>query len=142
MGQSRAPKTQFLQRYALLSFFVLAFALTWAYWIPQALSSRDLLQASVPEFLAIVAGYGPALAALIVTWFVSGRSGVRELMRRLILWRVGIRWYAVALLLPAAQTLTALGFSCCLAANASCNQAHRRLPLAQRGRRFGCRSPR
>jgi membrane protease YdiL (CAAX protease family) len=34
---------------------------------------------------------------------------VRELGRRLILWRVGTRWYAVALLLPAAQTLTTFG---------------------------------
>ena len=97
------------RRYALLSFFVLAFALTWAYWIPTALTARGLLYVSIPGLLAIVAGYGPALAALIVTWRVNGTSGLSALGRRLVLWRVHFRWYVVALMLPAAQTLAALG---------------------------------
>jgi membrane protease YdiL (CAAX protease family) len=37
----------------------------------------------------------------------EGKSGVVGLLRRMVRWRVGLRWYAVALLLPVAVTLTA-----------------------------------
>jgi membrane protease YdiL (CAAX protease family) len=93
----------------LLLFFVLAFAFTWAYWVPRALASRGWLDVNVPDALAVVAGYGPALAAVIVTALTSGRTGLRELGRRLVLWRVGVQWWGAALGLHAAMTLAALG---------------------------------
>jgi membrane protease YdiL (CAAX protease family) len=62
----------------------------------------------VPDALSLLAGYGPALAAILVTAAVSGRSGLRALGRRLVLWRVGLQWYTVALLLPAAMMLGGL----------------------------------
>jgi membrane protease YdiL (CAAX protease family) len=40
----------------------------------------------------------PTVAALIVTALTSGRAGVRALLRKLLIWRVGLRWYAVAIL--------------------------------------------
>lgn len=105
-----APRiSQAFQRYQLVIFFVLAYGFTWAYWVPQALVLRGLLDGKVPEFLSIVAGYGPALAAIIVTGIVSGRAGLGQLFRRLVLWRVGIQWYVVVLFLPVATSLTALG---------------------------------
>ena len=107
MNGSRVSQT--FQRYQLVIFFVLAYGFTWAYWVQQALVLRGLLDGKVPEFLSIVAGYGPALAAIIVTGIVSGRAGLGQLFRRLVLWRVGIQWYVVALFLPAATALTALG---------------------------------
>jgi uncharacterized protein len=59
--------------------------------------------------LALLAG--PPVAGLVVTGLVSGRVGYGELLARLFRWRVGARWYAVALL-PApvllATTLFAL----------------------------------
>ena len=47
-------------------------------------------------------GSGPFLAALLVVGLAEGRTGVRDLFRRMLRWRVGWRWYAIALLLPAA----------------------------------------
>jgi membrane protease YdiL (CAAX protease family) len=40
---------------------------------------------------------GPALAALVVTSIESGRAGVRQMLLRIVQWRVGIHWYIVAL---------------------------------------------
>jgi hypothetical protein len=37
-----------------------------------------------------------------------GKSGVKELLSRMVRWRVGIRWYAVALLSPVALVLVAV----------------------------------
>jgi membrane protease YdiL (CAAX protease family) len=52
-------------------------------------------------------GFGPFLAALVVLALTEGKSGVGRLVRRMVRWRVGLRWYAVALLLPILVTLTA-----------------------------------
>jgi hypothetical protein len=41
---------------------------------------------------------GPSLTGLLLTGLVSGRAGLRDLRARLLRWRGGARWYAVALL--------------------------------------------
>jgi len=43
---------------------------------------------------------GPSVAGLLMSSLVSGRGGLRELLGHLTTWRVGGRWYAVALLAP------------------------------------------
>jgi CAAX protease family protein len=86
-----------VRRYPLTEFFVLAVALSWWPWI---LYSLDL--APYP-----IVGFGPFLAALIVLAVTEGKRGVIGLLRRMVRWRVGLQWYAVALLLPVVVTLTA-----------------------------------
>ena len=86
-----------IRRYPLITFFVLACALSWWPWI---LYSLDLLPNPI-------VGFGPFLAALVVLALTEGKSGVGRLVRRMVRWRVGLRWYAVALLLPILVTLTA-----------------------------------
>jgi membrane protease YdiL (CAAX protease family) len=41
--------------------------------------------------LALIAG--PTLASFLVTAITTGRAGVRQLLRRYVLWRVGLQWY-------------------------------------------------
>ena len=86
-----------VRRYPLIAFFVLAFALLWWAW---PLYYFDLSPNPI-------IGFGPFLAALIVLALTEGRSGVGRLLRRMVRWRVGLRWYAVALLLPVVVTLAA-----------------------------------
>lgn len=45
----------------------------------------------------VFAPLGPALAAVVVTGVLEGRSGVRRLLGRITQWRVGLHWYGVAL---------------------------------------------
>jgi len=98
-------------RHPLVAFFVLAFVLTWANWIPQVLAARGLYSLSVPGFIGILAGYGPALAAIIVTSIAAGRPGLRRLFGRMLRWRVGLGWYAIAIITPVAITATAIGLN-------------------------------
>ena len=87
----------FIRRYPLITFFVLACALSWWPWV---LYSIDLLPTPI-------VGFGPFLAALVVLALTRGKTGVVGLLRRMVRWRVGLQWYAAALGLPIGVTLTA-----------------------------------
>jgi uncharacterized protein len=79
-----------VKRHPLITFFVLAFGLSWLAAIPYALG----------WFPVPILTFGPSLAAVIVAALTGGRAGLRELMSRCLRWRVGLGWYAVALLSP------------------------------------------
>jgi uncharacterized protein len=97
-----------VKRHPLISFFVLAYALSWWPWVLYAL---DLSPQPI-------VGFGPFLAAIVVLLITRGKTGIVELLRRMVRWRVGLRWYAVALLLPVAITLAAAAFNVLLGAQA------------------------
>jgi uncharacterized protein len=99
----------FIQRHAVLTFYILVFALLWGPWglafitaSPDALPGAELTSpADAPPFLYLTMLAGPlfiALAGIVVIALAYGRVGLRDLRSRLLRWRVGIRWYAVALL--------------------------------------------
>ncbi len=88
-----------LQRYPLSTFIILVYGLTWPAMILDALGSHGLLPFRVPRLaLGLLMAYQPTVAALIVTAAASGKAGVRALLGRLLVWRVGVGWYAIAIL--------------------------------------------
>jgi uncharacterized protein len=93
---------------ALHAFFLLTFALSWLVWIPAALASHDRLPFQIPLAVAgLLGAFGPTVAALLVTAFVAGSSGGKQLLRRILLWRVAPQWYLFALFWPALLSLAA-----------------------------------
>lgn len=112
MTYAREPRTSrpartvgvraIVRRYPTTTFFLLAFLVTWAVWVPNVLAPD-----SVAGTLAPFWTYGPATAAVIVAALTGT---LRDLGARLVRWRVGWQWYAVVLLGPAAfyATLAAL----------------------------------
>jgi membrane protease YdiL (CAAX protease family) len=100
-----------IRKYALVFFFLLAYLFTWSNWLPRALTSRGVTSIQVPDFVTLLAGYGPALAAIIVASLAYGRQGLRELFGRLLRWRVGVQWYLIALFLPALVALLAIAIN-------------------------------
>src|SRR4051812_13806854 len=103
-----------LARHPLVSFFVLAYAGTWLFGLPYVLSedgsgllpySSPLLKWTSPVSIFL----GPFLAAFVLTGVTEGREGVGRLLRRLVLWRVGFRWYLFALVgIPAVMVLSVI----------------------------------
>ncbi len=77
-----------IRRHPLASYFLLAIATSWAYWIPLALSGGD-----GSHMLGLI---GPAVAGMVVTAIVDGRAGMRDLSARIARWKVALRWYAAA----------------------------------------------
>lgn len=97
-----------VKRHPVTAFCVLAYALSW--W-PAVLYALDL--SPLP-----IAGFGPFLAAVGVLSLTSGKGGVAAMLRGMVRWRVGARWWAVALLLPVALAGTAVALNLLLGAPA------------------------
>jgi membrane protease YdiL (CAAX protease family) len=79
------------QRHALVVFVALACVFSW--WL-------------VP-ITGYPLGSGPFFAALLVLWLTKGRDGLVALLRQITRWRVGWKWYTIALLLPAVAAVVA-----------------------------------
>lgn len=77
MNQTRL----FFQKYQLVIYFLLAYALSW--W-------------TFPLMGGAIFPQGPALAAVIVLAVVAGRSGLAGLWRQIAKWRVRWFWYLLA----------------------------------------------
>jgi len=82
------------------------FAITGIGMLPLFFYRLDLSKLTFSTPIPVVAGigieltaYAPTLAALVVTGFMSA-GGFRRLLRPVIRWRVGLQWYAAALLGP------------------------------------------
>ncbi len=109
--QSASPNKGLLARHPLFFFFLIAFAFSWIAWAPWVLSelgagllpfSSPLLQVALPIGIFL----GPAVSAFIMTATTQGRAGIRRLLRRIMLWRVGLRWYLFAFIgIPLVMTL-------------------------------------
>jgi membrane protease YdiL (CAAX protease family) len=81
------------------AFYALTFAISWGA-IVLILGPNVLL--STGTTMPLVGGAallaGPPIAGVLLTGLIDGRPGLRRLASRLRRWRVGARWYAVALL--------------------------------------------
>jgi uncharacterized protein len=115
---SASPLKRFIIGHPLRIFFGLAFGISWTFLIADALGSQGLIPFRLTLsgsgiILVLLMSYGPTLAALIVSWATEGAAGVRGLLGRLVPWRAGVGWYALALAGPAVYafvTGSLLGF--------------------------------
>ena len=77
----------------MATFFCAAFLLSWTAWIGAA-----GIQAPGPRALLVLLGtFAPGIVALCLTGWTHGESGIRDLLRRLLLWKVQARWYVFAI---------------------------------------------
>jgi membrane protease YdiL (CAAX protease family) len=95
-----------VKRHPLAAFFILAYTFSWLPWV-----LGTLIPASRPFVLYPFVSGGPLLAALVVIPITQGRTGLRALGASLLKWRVGWRWYAVALGLPLVVALGAMALN-------------------------------
>jgi membrane protease YdiL (CAAX protease family) len=104
-----------LLRHPLVFYFICAYAFSWLAEMPLVLSEdgAGLLSYRSPlglyATIAIASFVGPFLSAFIMTGMTEGRIGTGRLLRQLVLWRVGLRWYVFALIgLPAIMALSVI----------------------------------
>lgn len=102
----------FVERRPVLSYFALTLTISWGGALLLIGPGGFLGTVEVPESLFLLASLamiaGPAVAGILLTVLVTGRAGLRAFRSRLLRWRVGVRWYAVALLAAPLQITAVL----------------------------------
>jgi CAAX protease family protein len=81
---------------ALGAFVALAYALSWVWEFPFA-AAGDVIEKGQGWPTHWPALFGPALAAIVITAWLSGRGAVLGLFARIGRWRMPVRWWAATL---------------------------------------------
>jgi len=95
----------------LVCYFLIAFGFSWLMFLPGPLVYYGVINLGddVIRLLAIAGLLGPILSGFIMTAVTEGWPGIARLVRRMVCWRVRIRWYVFALVgLPATMVLATL----------------------------------
>jgi hypothetical protein len=97
----------------LLGYFALAFAISWGGMLlviggPGAIPGTVEQTTELFPTVYLVTVAGPGVAGILLAGLTGGRARLRELGSRLLRWRVGARWYAVAILTAPLSTVAAL----------------------------------
>jgi membrane protease YdiL (CAAX protease family) len=90
---------------------ILVYLFEWVVLVPGAADARGLISfhGTVASILGYLSGWGPGVAAIIATSLTVGRGGVRDLLRRYLIWRVHPGWYLAALFGTAGFILGGIG---------------------------------
>jgi uncharacterized protein len=100
---SRTEMRDMIKRHPVATYFALTYAISWATMLVIVFgqggipTTREAFTSQVGLMIPVVLG-GPSLGAILATALVSGKAGFGELFAGLRRWRVGVGWYAVALL--------------------------------------------
>jgi membrane protease YdiL (CAAX protease family) len=73
----------------LVSFTLLAFAISWAFFIP----GENLTSGAVQTTLIIFGAFGPFAAAAILIWRKGGKAGLRSWFKQIFHFRLPLRLY-------------------------------------------------
>lgn len=102
----------FIRNHPVLTYFALTFAISWGGFIllvgPDGIPAPPEKFERMPLLAIMVMLAGPAVAGILMSGLISGKTGYRDLLARLLRWRVDLRWYAVALLAAPLLFLTVI----------------------------------
>lgn len=107
------PREGLFTRHPLVCYFIIAYVGSWLLALPYVRFAHGagLLPfrwpVPFPVSATVIPFAGPFLAAFIMTGIIEGKAGIRRLLGRIVLWRVGLRWYLFALV--GIPVITALG---------------------------------
>ncbi len=106
---------EFIQRHQISTFFAMAITYSWIWWTGLYILAPKGLQGGLTGFsvflglYALLGAQGSGVSGVLLTYVVSGKNGVAELMSRLQRWRVGLWWGAAILTAPLLLLVTLLG---------------------------------
>ena len=108
-ASTRSRLSSLIKQHPLASFFLLAYAISWLLWLPLVVSGDN--SPSGPGFVLLLLGsLVPSTIAILLVAVLHGGAGVRKLLHRLLIWRVGVGWW-VAVALVSTVALGAVGLS-------------------------------
>lgn len=87
-----------IAKWPVASCYLLTLILSWGYWFMLIAQGKLVTPGSSVSHLPGL--LGPALAAMLVTAYLDGRSGIRDLLARMLRWRSAWPWGILLALSP------------------------------------------
>lgn len=106
------PITSFIKRHPQVTFWGIVWSTNFFAWYMASLYPSDLWQFFI---------YASLLGGALVTVIADGPRGLKTYFSRIVRWRVGIKWYAVAFFLPLVLRLAAFGMNIASGSTVSSN---------------------
>lgn len=92
----------FIKKYPAITYYILVFLISWGGMLlliaPGGIPGNSAVVQKLFFPVLLIMFAGPSLSGIIMTGLVLGRKGYSELISRMMRWRVGISWWAIALL--------------------------------------------
>jgi len=98
---------RYVEKYPVLHFTVLAYIISWFFWIGIIILEPSFL---ILNLLFILGGFGPFFSAVIMIRITKGKSEVIPWLKKIFKVRIGIRWYILSFLLPIIVALLSFVF--------------------------------
>lgn len=84
-------------------FVLIAYGFSWLFWVPEALIEKNIWAApeGIKNILALNLGaWGPLIGAIVTTFIYQKGAGVKTLLKRGFMLRLGKWWWVVLLAFP------------------------------------------
>lgn len=81
-------------------FVLLVFLITWGINIPLALAAHHQIKFSVPRWVEVTSTLSPGIVAIIMAALRYKKAGLKAIIYKTLYWRLNIKWYLLAILLP------------------------------------------
>jgi len=88
---------QGIRRHPLFFYFFIAYAFSWIISIPFILSEWGILHGDF-QLAFVLKGFGPFLAAYLITRVLEGKEGVKRLRQQIRDWKKSWLWYILVLI--------------------------------------------
>jgi uncharacterized protein len=89
-------------------YFALAYLISWIIWLPLILPKFGIDALPVlPKYHHYLGSFGPMIAAFIVKYIYEGPSGVKDLLKRMVQWKVNWIWYVIVFAMPVVLVIAA-----------------------------------
>jgi membrane protease YdiL (CAAX protease family) len=90
-------KLNWFKMHPLTTYFIVAYLISWFFMVPLALTKQGIIKWPFPFSTHYLAAYGPIISAVIVTLISSGKSGLKQLLKNVIKWKVQLAWWFIAI---------------------------------------------
>ena len=108
-ASTRSRLSSLIEQHPVAWFFVLAYVISWLLWLPLVVSG-DSSPSGLGLVLLLLGSLVPSTIAILLVAMLHGGAGVRKLLHRLLIWRVGVGWW-VAIVLVSALALGGVGLN-------------------------------
>ncbi|MCE7995125.1 MAG: CPBP family intramembrane metalloprotease [Roseivirga sp.] len=100
-------------KWPVFTFFILAYVWSWSWWVPVLYKLHDQGNnpGNIPGWIVpfvVLGAYGPSIAAISLTIFAKGTTGLKRLLSRFLLWRAPVLVHFITWLGPSVFLIIAI----------------------------------